>query len=321
MPPFRTDFGPVFTGYQGRVVDRVLDRKESPDLRGVLCGEGGVRRAPGAVKITSYTNRTGYSAGFTAASSTWVKVAGFPLLGSRWTIMGAFQVDSVSGDHYIFDRVVEISSTDYHAPGLRINSSSQLVLEWTDSAGNDKSITSSNTVSTSTPYFFIARRFDDEVALYVGTLTSAPTLWASGTGLGNTDYPTDDATHAFVVGANGDTATPASDFFDGDIDGISVLELSVEDFDMAYVEWPQPRMKRCLLNLSFDEAAGSEFTDLSAHAGEYTITHDADVQHQQTALMATPDVVNYIGEVVKPDAGQRILTIVDGSFYASRAYV
>ena len=65
-------------------------------------------------------------------------------------------------------------------------------------------------------------------------------------------------------------------------------------------------------------AAGSEFVDLSTHT--YTITHHASVTHQDTALMASPTVVNFVGEVIKPDAGQRVISIADGSFYANRAY-
>jgi len=320
---FRTSFGPVFTGYQGRVNDRVMDRKESPALRGVICGEGGIMRAFGSVKDSSATDHAGKSAGFVAASSTYIKVLNasstFPLLGTRWTIMGAFQATTTAADSYVFDRVLTISGSPYHAPALVVTTSNTLSLKWTNSAGVDKSIDSVLTVTDTETYFFIARRLDDALALYVGQIGTSPTLWASGTGLGATDVPADAGSHAFVVGANGTNATPNSDHFNGFIDGITILELAVEEFDMPYVEWAQPRMKRCCLHLPLEIAAGSEFVDMSRNT--YTITHHASVTHEDTALMASPTLVNFVGEVVKPDAGQRIVTIADGKFYANRAYV
>ncbi len=323
MTDFRTSFGPVFTGYQGRVNDRVMDRKESPDLRGVICGEGGVQRAYGSVKEKTATGHTGYCAGFVSASSTYVKVLNssstFPLLGSRWTIMGAFQATTTAADQYVFDRVVTIGGSPYHAPALMIQADNTLVLKWTNSSGTDKSITSTSTVTDTETYFFIARRLDDAMVLYVGQLGTSPTEWASGTGLGVSDVPADTGSHAFVVGANGTNATPNSDHFNGFIDGVTILDLAVEDFDMPYVEYPQPRMKRCLLSMPLGIAAGSEFEDVSSNT--YTITHHASVTHQDTALCASPSIVNFVGEVVKPDAGQRIAHIEDGLFYASRAYV
>ncbi len=317
-------YGPFFKGLQARVSDRVMERAESPALNGVICGEGGIQRAFGSVKNTSVTDHVGYAAGFVRASSTYVKVVNgsstFPLLGVRWTILGGFNATSITGDDYIFDRVVTVSGSPYHAPGLRINSSSQLVLEWTDSSGTDKSITSTNTVSTGTDYYFICRRIDDDLVLYVGVLGTSPTEWASGDGLGAADFPGDTGTHNFVIGANGTNGTPNSDHFDGFIDGVTVLELAVDELDMGYVEWPQPRMKRCLLMMPLEIAAASEFTDLSSHSSDYTITHHASVTHEDTAILASPTVTNFVGELVKPNSGQRINVIADGAFYASRAY-
>ena len=322
MANFRLPFGPVFTGYQGRVNDRTLDRKESPGLRGVFCGEGGVRRSPGSVKSKSATAHNGFSAGFVTASSTYVEIfdsaSSFPLLGTRWTTMGAFQATATVADQYVFDRVVTIAASPYHAPALMINASNQVVLKWTDSGGTDKSITSTSTVTDGETYYFICRRLDDALVLYVGQEGVSPTEWASGTGLGATDIPADTGSHAFVVGANGTNSVPNSDHFGGFLDGIVIYEYAVNELDMPYMECAQPRMKRCLLHLAFDEAAGSEFVDLSRHT--YTITHHASVTHQDAALLVSPAIVNFVGEVVKSDAGQRIVHIADGLFYASRAY-
>jgi hypothetical protein len=321
---FREPFGPKFTGLMSRVNDRVMDRSESPDLRGVITGDGGIMRQFGTVKSTSVTDHAGFSAGLVSASSTYIQVANgsvtFPSFGTKWTVLGAFNQATQATEMFVFSMVRTIGGTEYDVPGMAIQTDGTIDIKYRNSSETDLTISSTSTVSTGTNYYFMVRRLDDALELWVGQDDAPMSQWASGTGLGVTDVPADSAVHHFVVGARADAAPPTSGHFNGTIDGVTVLELAVGDaeFDMAYLEWPQPLMKRCLLMMPLEVAAGSEFVDLSAHSGDYTITHHASVTHQQTAICHSPTPVQMVAEVVKPDSRQYMAVIADGTFNATR---
>jgi hypothetical protein len=322
--PYAQQYGPEFGGYRGNLNDRTMDPRETDQLRGVLCNEGGVLRAFGTVKSSSVADHVSSAAEFDVTTGTYLRVGSdagdFPLLGMRWTILGAFKPTTPLANSRIFDRVVTISGSPYHAPSLYMAATGELTLAWTKADGTDKSITSTNQCVVDTAYMFIARRNDDALSLHVATLTSVFAEWASGTGLGVDDFPADAGTHYFVLGANGTNDPPDSDHFEGVIDGITVLEFALGDdeLDVGYLEWPAPRMDRCLVHLPLDEAAGEAFTNHSSQGLTYLTDHEANIAHQASALVLAPTVVNFIGETRDSTGRQFVNVIADGNLYSSR---
>jgi len=310
----RVGFGPVFKGYNGRVDPSAMDRAETDQMCGVFCSEGGILKAPGLVRVNSYGLGSALCASFDG--SHWIKVVNgtdtWHEFGSKWTVLGAFNPTTISGEHFIFSKRVEISASDYYAPALSIQSDGTLKLYWTDSNGDDHSITSTNTVSTGTTYLFLAVRLDDALYLYVGTLTTTPTEWASTTGLGAADYPEDEATNDFWLASDPDEAHGLI----GKLDSPTVYDFAIQETGVAVLACPQPRLRTCLLHMGLNEAAGSEFEDHSRFS--YTITHAAGVTHEEEGLILTPTIVNMLGETRVP--GDRVYAnaIVAGLLYASR---
>lgn len=310
----RIGYGPVFKGYNGRIEPSTLERGESDQMCGVICSEGGIRRATGLVRVQDYGLRTSTSAGFTA--STWIDVAygsaTFHEFGAKWSVMGAVNPSTISGEHFIFSRRIMIGGSEYYAPALAIQSDGTVKLYWTDSNEVDHSITSTLTMSTGTVYVFAAIRLDDDIYLYVGTLTGGMVLWASGDGLGTDDYPEDEDVYSLIVGADGDQTNSLI----GHMGYITALDLALQEPEVAVMPWPMPRLRSCLLHMELDVAAGSEFEDDSPFS--YTITHAAGVTHEEAALTQVSKTVQMLGETRVP--GDRVYAnaIVDGKLYATR---
>lgn len=312
----RIGFGPVFKGYNGRVGAVVMEREETDQMCGVLCSEGGIIRAPGLTRVQEFGLRTGFSTTFD--TNLWIEVLNGSVtwheFGNKWSVLGAFNPTTIAAEHFLWAKRVEISSSDYYAPALAIQSDGKLKLYWTNAAGDDKSITSTLTVSTGTTYVYVARRLDDDLVLYVGTLTGTMAEWASGSGLGVENYPEDEAVNHFYVGSDPDKTNS----FRGDMAYVTALDIALDELGLAAMKWPMPRLRSCLLHMRLDEATATEFEDHSTYQDDYSISHAAGVTHQAAPLVQTPKLINMLGETRVPGGLVYANVIADGQLYATR---
>lgn len=270
----------------GRTSDGLMRRRPGK-ARVAVCGtdHGALNFAPGSSEILTIPLPTG--------GGVWV----LPL---RFTLEIVFKGDDdPTGNEYLLG----YAGAGVGGLTLRLNSSRNMVAVWTDSAAASVTMTSSTALTSGTAYSVLVTRDTSTLKLWVNNTAEATSTSASATLLGAT--PTASVT---VAGNNG------TDFFDGDIDHLTLLQSCLTDNAEGFLRLADPLADDVLAHYTMEQTANAHVTDWSRY-GNTAIA--ANTPTTATALCVQDALVQGVAPMTTLGGQKRAVVVAGGRVYGT----
>ncbi len=258
-------------------------------------------RRPGSARVAVCGTDHG-ALNFSPGSSESLTIPGPPsvwTLGLRFTFKIVFkQDDAPAADEYLLG----YTGGGVGSLTLKLNSTSNVVAAFTDSAATTTTLTGATSLTPATAYSALVTRDTSTLKLWVNNAVDASSTGVSATLLGRA--PT---AAVQVAGHNG------ANYFDGDIDHLTLLQTTMADNAEGFLRLSDPMADDVLAHYTMEQSANAHVTDHSRYGNTALAVNTPTTA---TALAVQDAAVQGVGTLTTLTGQKRAIVHSGGRVYA-----